>query len=268
MARTADGIEIGKGSGQGRIVSNKMWWTAAGLLMLIVAAGIIFADIGNTNPGQAVVENNQPGSGDAGLSGSGSPGGSGSVGPVIPEKNSEVSSTPIRSNSVEGSAYKGVSFKGLTAKTQEGVVGAENFKEDEAYIARSGGGQGQGRMGNHNSGETIIINLIIPKSKLQNLAIVVDDNLILDNFREEFNGDIKELTVNSYLPASRGSIQVYVVVGPRKNVNVGGDYQRWLLDTEISQPIQGPQKKRLILHAYYPNDDAYYRMNIAIRNYI
>lgn len=278
MEKITDGTGIGKKSGQGA-VSNRIWWIGAiSLLLLIIAAGI-FAYSGNTAATSQPETNGDQLAGNAktlnngNLVNSTNSSDSNTVSSAVnaPRKaNNKVVQTPATSSNTEGNAYKGVAFKGLIAKTQEGVVGVENFKDNEAYVSRSGVSQGKSRMGGPSTGETITINLIVPKSKLQDLAVTLDGNVVIDSFKEEISGNIKTLTVNSYLPASRGTIQIYVIVGTRKSVGLGsaGDYARWEQDTEISQPLQGPQSKRPILREYSSGDDAYYKMNIAIRNYI
>ena len=273
--RTTDGIEIGKKSGQGA-VSNRTWWIVGGLLLLLIIAAGTFAYIGNTKPIQAADGVKQPASGETGLSGSGN---SGSVNPggnvsqtttKTPDKTGDkVTSTPKKATNIEGTAFKGIVVSGLIAKSQEGVVGVENFKDNEVYVTRSGVSQGGGRK-TVIAGETITINLIVTKNKLQSLAIVIDGNLILDSFKTGTNGNKKTLTVNSYLPTTKGTVQIYPSAGTRDELSKPdrGQYNAWQLDTDITHEFQGMQNDKLIWHAYKAENDDYYHLNIIIRSYV
>ncbi|MFA6097206.1 MAG: hypothetical protein WC788_06270 [Candidatus Paceibacterota bacterium] len=153
------------------------------------------------------------------------------------------------SKKIEGNTLNGITVKGLPVK--EPLVGAYNnrsYENNVAYVQKYASFRSNG---------VVEVYFTVPKNKLQNIAIAVDDNLVLDNFKAEISGDNKILTVNSYLRDLQGVVKLTVESGNGGKWNRGGSVEG----------VKGPQRKSTVWMADKSANDELYRVNINIRFY-
>lgn len=154
------------------------------------------------------------------------------------------------SKKIEGNTLNGITVKGLIVK--EPLLGAysnKSYENNVAYVQRYASFRSNG---------VVEVYFTVPKNKLQDIAIAVDDNLVLDNFKTETSGDNKILTVNSYLRDLQGIVKLTVESGNGAKWNRGGSVEG----------VKGPQRKSTVWMADKSANDELYRVNINIRFYL